>query len=106
RWAWETSSSATNHRRCAEVNPRMSKESKELPPHGGNDQLATQVATTVVCVTGGGVTGGVGGAGTAAAVGFLVLGPPGAAVGFLFGLVAGTAGGLFAGKKVADRINR
>lgn len=41
----------------------------------------------------GGAVGGVGGAGVGAAIGFAILGPPGAAVGFGAGILLGAIGG-------------
>ena len=44
--------------------------------------------------------GAAGGAGAGAALGFVVAGPPGAAVGYLLGLAGGTAAGIKAGKRL------
>lgn len=55
-------------------------------------------------IVAGGISGGVAGAGTVAAVGFLLAGPPGAAIGFLVGLFGGLVGGAYAGKKAEESL--
>jgi len=55
-------------------------------------------------IVAGGTSSGVAGAGSGAAVGFLIAGPGGAAIGFLAGLFGGFVGGAYAGKNAAESL--
>lgn len=82
----------------AKSNLELFDKAYDLTKHGV--KTLAENTPEVVGVAGGGVAGGMGGAGALAATGFLVAGPAGAAIGFAAGFTVGTLGGSVAGFKL------
>ena len=82
----------------------MSKKKRNLPAKLGPRKAAVRLAGNAGAACLGGVAGGVGAAGVGAGVGMLVAGPPGAAVGWMIGVVSGSLSGAAAPGYAANEL--